>query len=493
MSLAVARLRTTIHSPRPVADERCAEWVSAFAAQDGEALGAGLVQDGEWLLIRRVRVTTRWRVDEVGVDAGRLWGQALRRSIEEAIAHDDGGNCVRYANRGAAIADLIYRSACGERTRQWAWQRMRLIDRADTDCVAVLESGVRRLLSEPEWVWPVVGRIVAAEERTGSLTAMLRALPLPLWSRLFAICPQTARYVSSGSAAMSREQPDDAEPADSADIAASAPARALVAWARTRSYFVERHIDVLSVLLAALVWPGPGHAGEGSRRRVRLVRTQLVTASMRAAVAHRAAPSMPPAVESAGQVLPAPIVERGGQHNPDDTPSSPPELARELPALPDSATWLQTEWGGALFWLGRMAASGAFNELGFQRDAPGDDLRFLLYAVARALGVPDGDSALVAFCGGSLPRGEVPPHITTYADVLVARWRAWLADVAPDLPEPRLTTVCRRSGRLRVEPGWVELHLPMTAVATAIRRIGLDLDPGWLPWLGCVVRICYDE
>ena len=64
---------------------------------------------------------------------------------------------------------------------------------------------------------------------------------------------------------------------------------------------------------------------------------------------------------------------------------------------------------------------------------------------------------------------------------------------APDLPVPRLDAVCQRSGRLRFEPGWVELHLPLDGVHTAIRRLGLDLDPGWLPWLGCVVRICYDE
>ena len=27
----------------------------------------------------------------------------------------------------------------------------------------------------------------------------------------------------------------------------------------------------------------------------------------------------------------------------------------------------------------------------------------------------------------------------------------------------------------------------------ALRRLGLDLDPGWLPWLGCIVRFAYDD
>jgi len=43
-----------------------------------------------------------------------------------------------------------------------------------------------------------------------------------------------------------------------------------------------------------------------------------------------------------------------------------------------------------------------------------------------------------------------------------------------------------------VEPGWIELVLPLDSVDTSVRRLGLDLDPGWLPWLGRVVKIRYE-
>jgi len=26
-----------------------------------------------------------------------------------------------------------------------------------------------------------------------------------------------------------------------------------------------------------------------------------------------------------------------------------------------------------------------------------------------------------------------------------------------------------------------------------VRRVALDVDPGWLPWLGCVVRFHYGD
>ena len=32
----------------------------------------------------------------------------------------------------------------------------------------------------------------------------------------------------------------------------------------------------------------------------------------------------------------------------------------------------------------------------------------------------------------------------------------------------------------------------MDQVATEIRRAGLDLDPGYVPWLGVVVRFIYE-
>ena len=490
--MTINRLRTTFHSPVPIADERRDAWQSAFAAQDGESLAMGLVREDEWLLIRHLRIVTRWRAQEVDADVGQVWGRALRRSIDEALASGDDSNCIRYSSRREALADMLYRSAFGESTRQWAWQRMGLIERADVDCSGVIDSGVRQLVQSPQWIWPVLQRIVADEEATAALTALLRAMPTSAWTRLFAACPQTLPYARwmgesiHGSSAWAKEPTD--EPATHASQAA----QRLLAWAQARSLFAQRHVDTLAVLLAALAWPASGSTTEVSRQRARLAWTRLAGALSRAEVAN-----------GANDVKPSPLhADATPKTHHEDTPvehareprtEHDKPASRELPNLPDTTGWQATQHAGLLLWLNRIATSGVFEWLDSLPDAPADGLRLLLRELAFAMEVPDDDPAFSVFCGGTMAQAEAPPSIVEKAHSIVDSWRAWLADAAPDLPEPRIATVCKRNGRLRLEPGWVELHLPLASVDTSIRRIALDLDPGWLLWLGCVVRIHYDE
>ena len=51
--------------------------------------------------------------------------------------------------------------------------------------------------------------------------------------------------------------------------------------------------------------------------------------------------------------------------------------------------------------------------------------------------------------------------------------------------------VRRRVAEIVVDPGWIEVRLQLEEVDVDLRRAGLDLDPGWLPWLGAVVRFVY--
>jgi hypothetical protein len=41
------------------------------------------------------------------------------------------------------------------------------------------------------------------------------------------------------------------------------------------------------------------------------------------------------------------------------------------------------------------------------------------------------------------------------------------------------------------DPGWLEVHLDLDTVDVHVRRAGLDVDLGWVPWLGTVVRFRY--
>jgi len=487
MSLAIERLRTRFHSSLPLPAGRRDDWLGAFAAADGDALSAGLVGNDEWLFIARLPVAMRWSFDTEVSAVGAQWQDELRRAIAQALAGEDDSLLIRYASRRAAIADMLYRSALGECSRQWAWQRMQLIARAGCSADAALAAGIALLASEPQQVWPVMHRLLLGERATAALSALLRALPAAAWSSLLAASPRTAAYASAVSAA--KFSAGVASSSESASALADDPAtRDWLPWAATRAPFAAEHLDILSVLLAALRWPAAGTSATVAGQRLAAVRAEL-RAAIGAAEPLRLGVRTPTAGEAARPAT-APLAVAGAEVAGSSVRPLPP-----LPELPDvcaASVWQATGWGGLLFWLARLPASGALTWLAEQPELPADALPMLLRALADGLGVPADDAVRRAFCGGEEPAGEMPPPLVEYAATLADAWAAWLAEAAPELAIPRLPTVCRRRGRIRCEPGWIELALPLDSVDTSTRRLGLDLDPGWLPWLACVLRIRYD-
>jgi len=67
--------------------------------------------------------------------------------------------------------------------------------------------------------------------------------------------------------------------------------------------------------------------------------------------------------------------------------------------------------------------------------------------------------------------------------------------LAARLCGPRLWTpeLIAGPGRLRWTPTHLDLQRPLGCVSLAVRCAGLDIDPGWLPWLGRVVHFHYLE
>ena len=151
-----------------------------------------------------------------------------------------------------------------------------------------------------------------------------------------------------------------------------------------------------------------------------------------------------------------------------------------------------------LVWRLQIPASIARHPLLTERS-----MRGVLHRLALALVSTDGrDPAVLAFCG--LPPDaqtswrDEPPW-TALETALIARWRKGIADHLLDLLGRRggsrgriLDEVCRRPARLVADPGWFEVWFALDDVRTDFRRIGLDLDPGYLPWLGVVIKFFYE-
>jgi hypothetical protein len=97
------------------------------------------------------------------------------------------------------------------------------------------------------------------------------------------------------------------------------------------------------------------------------------------------------------------------------------------------------------------------------------------------------------------PRPEPDPRVIEALDRHALRWARATArrlgepDEGSDAdPLELVTQIAARPGALSVWPGWVEVHLPLDGVDVAVRRAGLDVDPGWVPWLGIVVMFRYE-
>ncbi|MFK0252425.1 hypothetical protein [Streptomyces sp. NPDC090445] len=110
-------------------------------------------------------------------------------------------------------------------------------------------------------------------------------------------------------------------------------------------------------------------------------------------------------------------------------------------------------------------------------------------------GVPARPPALDERCGSVDPASGSESGLTDAAPPTTAP-----AAAAPpsDVPAPAdadarraVAALARRRGRVAAEAGWIEVVLAAGDADPQVRRAGLDLDPGWIGWLGAVVRYRY--
>jgi hypothetical protein len=171
-------------------------------------------------------------------------------------------------------------------------------------------------------------------------------------------------------------------------------------------------------------------------------------------------------------------------------------------ALPEIRASGSTAFGGLLFLLKIVELLGLPNEIVRHPALSQRPMRWVLYQLALVLIDADvSDPALLAFCGlepgTTLPWDDETP-VTDLEHALLLRWRAAMVELLRSRLERNgvsdarlLDEVCRRRARIVADPGWIEVIYSLNDVSTEYRRAALDLDPGYLPWLGIVVTFTY--
>ncbi|MCP3100741.1 hypothetical protein LZ198_17875 [Myxococcus sp. K15C18031901] len=171
----------------------------------------------------------------------------------------------------------------------------------------------------------------------------------------------------------------------------------------------------------------------------------------------------------------------------DDAPSEPT-------TRPDRLTWpetpMPTKLGGLLFLipvlerLGFPALLDAAPSL-IEAEVP----ERLFGAIARRLGATGGDATLALFGApalGAAPRGlEFDlERVLRGLRVAVRRWCLRQGGLG-------LRALAVRPARIMATRTHLDVLLDIRHADLRARRLGLDLDPGWVPWLGRVVRFHY--
>jgi hypothetical protein len=164
-----------------------------------------------------------------------------------------------------------------------------------------------------------------------------------------------------------------------------------------------------------------------------------------------------------------------------------------------------TRWGGLLFLL-HLIPELEIPAAALAAPLDALPLRWVLHALAGALLALDPrDPAGLAFAGlppeSDPPSDGGPPATDEEAaamDALAARLQVALhrrlhgaAPADGRAAHALLRQVCRRTATVEADPGWFDVRLAFDEVSVGVRRAGLDLDPGWLPWLGVAVRFVY--
>jgi hypothetical protein len=499
--------------------------------------------------IRHVAVPTyrvRWDSTDTEVVAG--WATAIGHAVRATAI--PGGDVVRFASRAHARADLIVSVLAGDRERTWAWQLLGLWpagNRPDAEAVSravaaavgeqpgalvALVIAAARAAQLGRFIDYVSPTTLAEFTRRAWLAAGGSARPRAAGQddaadaapadRLVVLLHQRSEIIASALRLSAARLAAPARPDGSGPIAASEPAAAsgpaTMSGSPVRPSPLAESLAALAVLEvepAMAAHPSTWTAVSTTARA--LLRTAADEPRPQSATPGAVPqPDHPPGEVTTEPAQPAIRSHSPRPEPPASRPDTGPDSARAQlrPPTEDGAapippsTGVATCWGGLLFLLPIVAELGIPASVTAEPGEYGVGLRPVLHELGRQLlarAAPDAeppgpdDPALLAFCGLS-PGSDAPwppePHarerVGSAADSVVAALR----DRLPELDSHRgdsalLLSVCRRHAVIQADPGWIDVDLRLDEVSVDVRRAGLDLDPGYLPWLGCVVRFRY--
>lgn len=450
------------------------------SALEAALLRRGVDGHGE-LCIRSLQAQVRLDLGAPDAALVAQWAQQMAEAVARA---PDGAGFVHYGSRAHALADLTLSACAGDLSRAWAWHGLGLWPAAEAVAAGDAPAQVLRALTAHPSL--AVAALAELARRPARFARWWRTLAP---AQLEALAQAVLHGAGAG--------PASAPPPSTAWVPM---AGALPPWlaAGALARLAEAHAVAHGTARAAL----PGWPASRVLALLAIAEAQPALLLARGPILDQLLDDLGTRWAARAQAArpPAPGTRRAPEAPPGASLAPASESATSVPRRTSAAT----AFGGLLFLLNLAP------ELGWPQrwlDDPvlaGGGMRQGLYRLALDLVPAAGrhDPAVLAFAGLA-PGSERPAAAREEPDPayeralaavrgeLIAALRARLADPLAD-DAALLAWLCRRRGEIRADPGWLELHLPLDAVRTGLRAAGLDLDPGWLPWLGLVIRFVYE-
>ncbi len=404
-----------------------------------------------FLFVRRVRIRA---------GPNRI-GRAIEAALDRLTA-EDGQDVLAFPDL-PSLAVACARAAAAGGLSGWHWRTLGLPRLATPgEAVAAL------LTAHPQ----EAGSAVAALAAQGLLAAAWRTMPDAAAARLGQALAQAAGVALP---AWPVGVTPVAVPSEAGLVVLLA--RAAVFWAPALATLAPGAEAVrTAAVLALLRWsPVTLRAPASPAWPALLARIAGVSA------AHdRLPPTLPPAHEPPGSGKTRGVLSVSGGSDVADAPGVMADDDGPGRRVEPHGRMVATGWGGVLFLINALQRVDIEALLTAMGDAAPTGWRVLL-EVGSALGLP-ANEPLAQYLAEQDLETAMPPLLL---GVLLAGIEAlYAADGPRPLPLVQL-------GRLRATETHLDLDMEAGGVDLAVRLAGLDLDPGWVAWLGRVVAFHY--
>ena len=441
----------------------------------------------ELICLKGVHSRVRLRLNSSDDRLAVAWANSLARSIRVAV---DAGSedVVRYSSKAHALMDLVECAIAGRWERSWAWRELGFP--VDSSSALSTDALLGALLSEPQLIVPVLVPI-AGRHRDGGLW---RVLPPVSWPQLALAAwraaggtndPVTAFDRGTASAALTSESVNAEDRYSRQVERISRNSVLLQAMRQVEASRVETTELAVATLSVLEIEPAIVNSFDEGRRTIQSIAfgSDEVTDSVQSvSEPNSTTEHLPQAAKGS--------LSHAGKGKKSEVPYREAVRVRG-----------ESRFGGLLYLLRLIDEMDAVTAL--WNLFPSRSLTWVLHQLAtRIVPADDTDAAVLAFAGlgpeSPSPRRDEPPA-TEHEQIQLS---AWIQKITEALEErlPRvgdrgavlLWFVCHRQCTIYADPGWLEVQMLLSEVSTDIRRARLDLDPGFIPWLGITVVFRYE-